>query len=175
MGLPFLLGGNPVIVRKAAFTWLGICEPDNKDISRVRRLMYAACPSGMRFEFIVPPVSYSVETVYKKLFQIMKPNVVLLNDDLALFENFERYNVFLQCCSYEAKLDLESQLYVLNPHFEKKIYRDSDFEWYSKPKVWAEDQNERLLKEGREFERKKALKEYGKNAVRELAEDLNGQ
>ena len=159
---------------KHGFTWLGICEPTNKDITKIRRLMSAAVPNGMRFEFIVPPVGYSVESVYKKLFQLMKPNCILLNDDLALFESFERYNVFLQCCSYEAKLDLESQLYVLNPHFEKKIYRDSDFEWYSKPRVWSEDQNERLLKEGREFERKKALKEYGKSAVKDLAEAIKG-
>ena len=97
--------------------------------------MYAAIPQDAEFAFIVPLVCRSVESYWTKQFQMVKPAVILLNDDEALFGSFERYNVFLQCCAYIANMPLDN-LYVLNAHYEKKIYRDSDFEWYTPSTVW---------------------------------------
>lgn len=118
--------------------WLGICEPQNANISKVRNLMYAAVPRGTEMAFVVPLVSRAVASYWTKQFSMLKPGAILLNDDEALFGSFENYNVFLQCCLYVANMPLE-RLYVLNPHYEKKIYRDSDFEWYTPMTVWERD------------------------------------
>ena len=167
------------MARSKVLTWLGICEPQNANITRVRNLMERATPRGMDFQFVVPPTGRSVERIYTKLFEIIKPDVVLLNDDVALFGNFENYNVFLQCCAYKANLDLDAQLFVLNQHYEKRIYRDSAFEWYTPKKVWSESENAQMLAEEKaiEAERKRQDELYKTElgTMKAFAEKLNGE
>lgn len=165
--------------RNRQLTWLGICEPDNANITRVKDLMGRARPRGVEFQFVVPPTGRSIERVYTKLFEIIKPAAIMLNDDMALFGSFENYNIFLQCCAYKAGLDLDAQLFVLNQHYEKKIYRDSEFDWYTPKRVWSEAENEKLLAEelAIEAEKKRQDRIYDRElgAMKEFAEKLNGK
>ena len=167
------------MARNRALTWLGICEPQNPNITWVRDLMERARPRGVEFQFVVPPTGRSIERIYTKIFEIVKPYAILLNDDRALFGSFENYNVFLQCCAYKANLDLDAQLFVLNQHYEKRIYRDSEFEWYTPRRVWSEEESERMLAEERAIEEAKKREEdfYKKElgAMRDFAERLNGK
>lgn len=100
--------------------------------------MYQAVPQGMEFAFTVPLVCRSVENYWRKQFSVLKPAAILLNDDAALFGSFEDYNIFLQCCLYVADVPLE-RLFVISQHYEKKIYRDNDFEWYTPSTVWEKE------------------------------------
>ena len=165
--------------RNRPVTWLGICEPGNANISWVRDLMGKARPRGVEFQFVIPPTGRSIERIYTKLFEVIKPHAILLNDDAALFGSFENYNIFLQCCAYKAGLDLEAQLFVLNQHYEKRIYRDSEFEWYTPKRVWSEEENERLLAKERviEAERKRQNEIYDRELglMKDFAEKLNGK
>lgn len=165
------------MARNRKLTWLGICEPQNPNITWVRNLMGRATPKGMEFQFVVPPTGRSVERIYTKLFELIKPDAVLLNDDVALFGNFENYNIFLQCCAYKAGLDLDAQLFVLNQHYEKKIYRDSAFEWYTPKRVWSCDDVEKMIEEERAIEneqkRQDALYKKELGTMKAFAERLN--
>lgn len=116
--------------------------------------MDAAMPRGMELAFIVPLVCRSVESYWTKMFQTIKPAGILLNNDEALFGSFENWNVFMQCCEYIAGVPLE-MLFVLNPHYEKKIYRDNDFEWYTPATKWEEQ----LRKEQEEAELRRQAEE----------------
>lgn len=125
--------------------WLGICEPQNGNISKIRNLMYAAVPQGAELAFTVPLVCRSVESYWSKVFSMVKPMAVLLNDDAALFGSFENYNIFLQCCEYIGHVTLD-RLFVINPHYEKKIYRDNDFEWYTPSQMWEKEMRKDQLR-----------------------------
>lgn len=149
--------------------WLGICEPQNGNISKVRNLMYAVVPQGQEFAFTVPLVCRSVENYWRKQFAMVKPEVIILNDDAALFGSFENYNVFLQCCQYIADMNLDN-LFVVNQHYEKKIYRDNDFEWYTPATVWEKEARNAELR--KEAEASLAAKAAEKKRVQEQDERL---
>lgn len=123
--------------------WLGLCEETNPDITAVRNTMLKVLPRQGRLFFNVPcgiNTANKVETYFSFLLKQVRPQAVILNSDIAMFPSFEQFNSFLQCVSYVGKLDLDA-LFIAEQHYEKKIVRDSQFDWYTKPYVWSEDKH----------------------------------
>ena len=121
--------------------WLGLCEVSHPDISAVRTAMAKVLPRNMKLCFIVPSnidTPAKVEKVFSFIYRQIKPKAVLLNSDVGMFNSFQLYNSFLQATAYIGKLDLEN-LYVIDAHYEKKIVRDNQFDWYTKPYQWSEE------------------------------------
>lgn len=103
--------------------------------------MAKVLPRNMKLCFIVPSdidTPAKVEKVFSFIYRQIKPKAVLLNSDVGMFGSFHLYNSFLQATAYIGKLDLEN-LYVIDAHYEKKIIRDSQFDWYTKPYQWSEE------------------------------------
>lgn len=121
--------------------WLGLCDSSHPDISAVRAAMAKVLPRKMSLCFVVPAnidTPAKVERVFSFLYRDIKPKAVLLNSDVALFPTFQLYNAFLQATAYIGKIDFDN-LFVIEQHYEKKIYKDCQFDWYSKPYQWSED------------------------------------
>lgn len=121
--------------------WLGLCEETNPDITAVRSAMLKVLPRQMKLCFFVIPQLESkaqVEKYFTFLYRNVKPKAVILNSDIGMFPVFELYNEFLQATSYIGKLDLDL-LYVVDQNYEKKIIRDNQFDWYSKPYQWSDE------------------------------------
>lgn len=120
--------------------WLCICEENNVNITGVRNLMASAVPKGRRFMFVVPPENVDTLTFYTPLFRMYKPEVVFLNSDYATFGTQGKYMKFLELCEFHY-IDIKNRLYVINQRWEKRIYRDNQFDWYSREYVWSEERD----------------------------------
>ena len=121
--------------------WLGLCESSHPDISAVRTAMEKVMPKQISLCFCVPcniDTPAKIERYFSFLYRFIKPKAVLLNSDIAMFPSFQAYNSFLQATAYIGNLDLEN-LFVIDQHYEKKIIKDSQFDWYTKPYQWSED------------------------------------
>lgn len=121
--------------------WLGLCERNNADISAVRDAMEKVLPRQMKLCFVVPDnidTPAKVEAFFSFLYRQIKPKAVMLNSDIRMFPSFQLYNSFLQATSYVGKVDFEN-LFVIDQHYDKKIIKDSQFDWYTKPYQWSED------------------------------------
>jgi hypothetical protein len=121
--------------------WMGLCGSGNPDISAVRAAMEKVLPRSMKLCFVVPAnidTPAKVEKVFSFLYRDIKPKAVILHSDIELFPSFQLYNSFLQATSYIGGLDLEN-LFVVEQHYDKKIIRDSQFDWYTKPYQWSEE------------------------------------
>lgn len=125
----------------AELRWLGLCESDNADISAVRTVMEKVLPKQGRLYFCVPcgiDSPAKVESYFSFLLRFVRPKAIVLNSDVKMFPTFQHFNAFLQCVSYVGKLDLNA-LYIVEQHYDKKIVRENQFGWYTKPYVWSED------------------------------------
>lgn len=121
--------------------WLGLCESTHPDISAVRTAMAKVLPRQMNLCFVVPDnidTPTKVEKVFSFIYRDIKPKAVLLNSDIGMFPSFQLFNAFLQATAYIGKLDL-ANLFVIDSHYEKKIVRDNQFDWYTKPWQWSEE------------------------------------
>ena len=103
--------------------------------------MVKVLPRNVELCFVVPAdigTTAKVEKVFSFIFRSIQPKAVLLNSDAGLFPSYQLYNSFLQAAAYIGKLDLEN-LFVIEQHYEKRIIRDSQFDWYTKPYQWSEE------------------------------------
>ena len=122
--------------------WLCICDDSNADISKIRNLMYSVVPRGRRFVFLVAPKCFnSHATFWAEVFRSLKPEAVLLSSDQAIFETPGRYMKFLELCEFYY-VDIQKRLYVIDQKWEKRIYRDNQFDWYSREHIWDEGKDE---------------------------------
>ena len=117
--------------------WLCICEETNPNISGVRNLMLSAVPRDRRCVFVVPSMYFDTLTFFDPIFRKFKPEAVLLNSDFAAFGTQSRYMRFLELCEFHY-IDLKTRLFVVDQRWEKRIYRDNQFDWYSRANVWDE-------------------------------------
>jgi hypothetical protein len=120
--------------------WLCICEETNQNITGTRGLMLSAVPKGRRGIFVVPSMYFDTLTFYDPIFRRFKPEAVLLNSDYAMFETQGKYMKFLELCEFHY-LDIKTRLFVINQRWEKRIYRDNQFDWYSRANVWDEEKD----------------------------------
>lgn len=134
-------GGELVVARridKNREVWLGLCESDNPHISAVRNVMRKAVPKDVQLSFVVPPNITPCKGFYRKLLDAVKPTNIILNDDRALFPWFNDYQDFLSVVMYHSEISIDKHLFIVNQHYEKKIYRASQFDWYIPQYPWSE-------------------------------------
>ena len=120
--------------------WLGLCEETAPDITAVRQAMQKVLPRQGKLVFFVPSnidTKSKVEKFFVWLYRWLKPQAVVLNSDIGMFPAFELYIEFLHSTKYFVELVLDS-MFVIDEHYEKRIVRDSHFEWYSRPYEWSE-------------------------------------
>lgn len=134
-------GGELIVskrLEKNREIWLGLCESDNPHISRVRDLMKKALPKDVQLSFVVPPNITPCKGFYRKLLDAVKPTNIILNDDRALFPWFNDYQDFLSVVMYHSEISIDKHLFIVNQHYEKKIFRNSQFDWYIPQYPWSE-------------------------------------
>lgn len=124
---------------KSKEVWLGLCESDNPHISAVRNVMLKALPSGAQLSFVVPPNITPCKGFYRKLLDATRPTNIIINDDRALFPWFNDYQDFLSVVMYHSEISIDKHLFIVNQHYEKKIFRDSQFDWYIPQHPWSEE------------------------------------
>ena len=120
--------------------WLSICEESNPNITGVRGLMLSAVTKGRRAIFVVPSAYFDPTDFYTPLFRRFRPEAVLLNSDYATFGTQGKYMRFLEVCEFHY-IDIKNRLFVIDQRWEKRIYRDNQFDWYSREHVWSEEKD----------------------------------
>ena len=91
--------------------------------------------------FLVPPKNIDTMLFYTSIFRTYKPEAVMLNSDYGIFATHDKYMKFLELCEFYY-VDIKSRVFVINQRWEKRIYRDNQFDWYSREHVWDEVKDE---------------------------------
>lgn len=141
-GLFDKFGGGLVVAKRndsAQEVWLGLCESDSPYISEVRNVMIKALPKDAKLSFVVPPNITPCKGFYRKLLDAVHPTNIIINDDRALFPWFNDYQDFLSVVMYHSEISIDKHLFIVNQHYEKKIFRESQFDWYVPQYPWSEE------------------------------------
>lgn len=134
-------GGELVVAKRIERNydvWLGLCESDNPSISSVRGAMRKVVPKDAQLSFVVPPNISPCKSFYRILLDTLKPKHIIINDDRALFPWFNDYQDFLSILLYHSEFPIDKCLHIVNQHYEKKLYRASQFDWYVPQYPWSE-------------------------------------
>ena len=104
--------------------------------------MASVVPKGRRLVFFVMPQCLNgTITFWTEIFRTLRPEAVILNSDYAQFETQSAYTKFLELCEFHY-VDIHKRLFVINQRWEKRIYRDNQFDWYSREHIWDDGKDE---------------------------------
>ncbi|MBR3389640.1 MAG: hypothetical protein IKG83_03900 [Prevotella sp.] len=161
--------------------WLGLCEQSNRELDATRRLMAQSIPAGDKLMFVVPPVGKAAN-IYCAMFREIAVSAVIVNNDKELVGSREEWNEFLKAAYYYGGLDIYTQVFVVEQHYDKKIYTEGEFAGFSVPDAWLRRRMS-LSKEAQERQRTfgrarlKKLEELRKLGVdmRDFAAEVNSE
>lgn len=97
--------------------------------------MAESIPTGDKLMFVVPPVGKAAR-VYCPMFREITVSAVIVNNDKELCGSREEWNEFLKAAYYYGGLDIHTQVFVVEQHYDKNIYAEGEFAGFSMPDAW---------------------------------------
>ena len=140
--------------------------------------MAESIPAGDKLMFVVPPVGKAAK-VYCAMFKEIAVTAVIVNNDKELVGSREEWNEFLKACYYYGGVDIRSNLFVVEQHYDKQIYTTGEFAGFSMPDAWIRRKMQQSKERQGQLERirlKKVaeLRELGFE-MQEFAAEVNGE